>query len=99
MDPPAAVPFDGEVTPEISHRRKCTRMRCKNVAHRVSHATAAPSRPLGPSTIELHSIDQVHGNSDEHILLKPIGRRRLVFVLATQRNKPVRQLITIPVNE
>src|SRR6266566_3381913 len=99
MDPPTSFPFDGQVTPEIGYRWKRARMRGKVAAHRVRHAGATPSWPPRPSSIELHSIDQVHGDSDEHILLKPIGGRRLGFVLATQRDEPVRQFVMIPVDE
>src|SRR2546425_11000117 len=66
MNPATRFPFDREVTPEIGHCWKGTGMGREDVTLRIAYRTS-PGWPLRPSAIELHSIHQVHRNSDEQI--------------------------------
>ena len=69
MHPMAPFPFDSEIAPEISDRWKRARVGRENAPVLVGHARATPRWPLGPAAVDLHSMHQMHRDSDEQILL------------------------------
>src|SRR5207248_11631330 len=83
MNPATRFPLDREVAPEIGHCGKGTRMGREDVTLRRAYRTS-PGWPLQPSAIKLHSIHQVHRNSDEHIFFETIVRSRIIPILPTE---------------
>src|SRR5438105_55847 len=98
MNPTTRLPVNREVAPEIGHGWKGTRMSREDITLRIRHTCTTPRRPPQPSIIELHSIHQVHGDTNEHVLLEPIVRSWIIHVLPTQRDETVRQLVIIPID-